>query len=38
MVVLSDGKGRLLLIFIGAYEAASIQMALNNIKPERPGT
>nr|MDO8079676.1 bifunctional nuclease family protein [Candidatus Freyarchaeota archaeon] len=38
VVVLSDGKGRLLLIFVGAYEAASIQMALNDTKPERPGT
>ncbi len=38
VVVLADGKGRLLLIFIGAFEAASIQMALNDSKPERPGT
>jgi len=38
VVVLSDGRGRLLPVFIGIAEATSIQMALSKIKPERPGT
>lgn len=38
VVVLADSRGRLLPVFIGIAEAASIQMALSKIKPERPGT
>lgn len=38
VVVLADSRGRLLPVFIGIAEAASIQAALSKIKPERPGT
>lgn len=38
VVVLADSRRRLLPVFIGIAEAASIQMALSKIKPERPGT
>lgn len=38
VVVLADSRGRLLPVFIGIAEAASIQTALSKIKPERPST
>lgn len=38
VVVLADSRGRLLPVFIGIAEAASIQVALSKVKPERPGT
>jgi bifunctional DNase/RNase len=38
VVVLSDHKGRILPIFIGPTEAASIEMAMLRAKPQRPST
>jgi len=38
VVVLSDHKGRILPIFIGPTEAASIEMAMLKAKPQRPST
>jgi len=38
VVILADSRGRLLPVFIGLAEAASIQVALSKVKPERPGT
>ena len=38
VVVLADHEGRMLPIFIGPGEAASIEMAILKNKPPRPGT
>jgi bifunctional DNase/RNase len=38
VVVLTDNGGRMLPIFIGPTEAASIEMAILRNKPQRPGT
>lgn len=38
VVVLTDHEGRMLPIFIGPGEAASIEMAILRNKPQRPGT
>ncbi|WXG46039.1 MAG: bifunctional nuclease family protein [Candidatus Atabeyarchaeum deiterrae] len=38
VVLLTDNKGRILPIFIGPSEAASIEMAMLRARPQRPGT